>query len=73
MAKGKKYDVRVVQDKKTWTAEIIRHITSKKTVVSKSQGGFDAEANAQAWGEKELKSFLQNLNERNKRRSEKRK
>ena len=73
MAKGKKYDVRVVQDKKTWTAEIIRHITSKKTVVSKSQVGFVLEADAQGWGEKELKSFLQNLNERNKRRSEKRK
>jgi hypothetical protein len=73
MAKGKKYDYRVVQDKKTWAAEIVRQATTKKTVVSKSQDGFATEADAKEWGEKELKVFMENLGERNKRRSEKRK
>lgn len=68
MAKGKKYDFNVVQTNDTWTAEIVRQITSKKTVISKSQDGFSSEAEAQAWGETELKGFLQHQIERNKRR-----
>ncbi len=73
MNKGKKYDYRVVQADSDWTAEIVRRVTSKKTVVSKSQGGFKTESEAQEWGEAELKNFSQNLNARNKRRSEQRK
>lgn len=73
MTKGKKYDYRVVPGKTGWSAEIIRRVTAKKTVVSKSQDGFATELEAQAWGESELKSFSQNLNERNKVRAEKRK
>lgn len=40
MAKGKKYDFNLVLVDGSWTAEIVRKITSKKTVVSKSQAGF---------------------------------
>ena len=69
MANSKKYDYRVVQDNTCWTAEIVRRVTSKKSVISKSQGEFKVESDAQEWGQKELKSFLQNLSERNKRRS----
>jgi hypothetical protein len=69
MTSNKKYDYRVTQNKKTWTAEIIRRVTSKRTSVSKSQDGFSTEAEAKAWGEKELASFLDNLAERNKRDS----
>lgn len=69
MTQSKKYDYRVTQDKKTWTAEIIRRVTSKRTSVSKTQDGFASEAEAKAWGEKELASFLENLAERNKRDS----
>ncbi|WP_126453240.1 DUF3622 domain-containing protein [Sulfuriflexus mobilis] len=72
MSKAKKYDYRVVRDDTSWTVEIIRRITSKETVVSKSQGGFATEAEAQEWGQTELKSFLQNLTERNRRRSRQR-
>ena len=68
MTKGKKYDYRVVQCDAFWKAEIIRRATSKKTVVSKSQDGFATEAEAQDWGQKELKSLMENLSERNKRR-----
>jgi len=71
VGKGKRYDCRVVKDNTFWIAEIVRRLTSKKTIVSKSQGGFNTESEAQAWGRNELKSFLQSLNERNKRRSNK--
>ncbi|QUM75995.1 DUF3622 domain-containing protein [Moritella sp. 24] len=68
MAKGKKYDFNLVLVDGSWTAEIVRKITSKKTVVSKSQAGFASEAEAQVWAETELKGFLENQIERNKRR-----
>jgi len=69
MAKSKKFDYQVVQDKSGWSAKIIRKASSKKQVVSKQQDGFATEADAQAWGETELKSFLQQLEQRNKRRA----
>jgi len=72
MTKGKKYSCRVVKDRSTWNAEITRRMTSKKTVVSKSQGGFATESEAQEWGNKELAMFSKNLSERNKLHSEKR-
>ncbi|MES9858687.1 MAG: DUF3622 domain-containing protein [Sedimenticola sp.] len=67
MGKGKKFDYRVTQEGDTWSAEIVRRVTSKKTAVSKSQGGFASETEAQEWGGKELKSFLKSLSERNRR------
>lgn len=73
MAKGKKYDYRLSQDGVVWRAEIVRRVTSKKTVVSKSQDGFSSEPEAQAWAEDTLQSFSESLSERNKRRAEKRK
>ena len=73
MTKGKKFDFRVVPGKDGWSAEIIRRASRQKMVVSKSQDGFASEAEAQEWGEKELKEFSQNQNERNKKRSETRK
>lgn len=73
MAKGKKYDFRVVPDDAGWTAEIIRRVTSKKTIVSKSQNGFAVESDAQEWGQRELQTFLQNQSERNKRHATHRK
>ncbi|MFT5807891.1 MAG: L-cysteine desulfidase [Moritella dasanensis] len=68
MAKGKKYDFNLVLVDGSWTAEIVRKITSKKTVVSKSQADFASEAEAQVWAETELKGFLQNQIDRNARR-----
>jgi len=73
MTKGKKFDFRVEQDGSQWKAEIIRRVTSKKTTVSKHQGGFATEAEAQAWGENELKLFSKNLETRNKHRNSARK
>jgi Protein of unknown function (DUF3622) len=70
MAKAKKFDCRVVKDGTGWAAEIVRRKTSKELLVSKRQGGFATEAEAQEWGQKALESFLLSLKERNKRRAQ---
>lgn len=72
MAKSKKYDFSVLQQDSSWAVAIIRQVTSTKTVITKSQDGFASEAEAQAWGETELTSFLHQLTERNRRRTAKR-
>ncbi|MGB0467625.1 MAG: DUF3622 domain-containing protein [Pontibacterium sp.] len=69
MAKGQKYDYRVVQADALWTAEIVRQVTSRKKMVSKRQDGFATEAEAKAWGESQLALFVQSLAERNKRKA----
>lgn len=71
MAESKKYDYRVVKDNTGWSVEIIRRVTTKKSIVSKTQGEFNSEAEAQEWGQKEIKAFIKqhNLNQQNKRRS----
>jgi Protein of unknown function (DUF3622) len=73
MMQSKKYDYRVSKDDAGWTTQIIRRVSSKKTLVTKSQGGFASEAEAQAWGQDEVKTFLKNLNlgEQKKRRDKK--
>ena len=72
MSKDKKYSYRVVESDGAWTAEIVRKISVKESAVSKSQDGFSSEKEAQAWGETELKTFLESLSERNKRKAKKR-
>ena len=72
MSTGKKYDYRVVKNRTHWKAEIVRQVTSKKTVVSKRKTGFSTEAEATEWAEAELKLFIKYLAERNKRRAEQR-
>ena len=48
---------------------IIRQITSRRTIVSKRQLGFETEAQATEWAEKELVEFQKIQTERNKRRT----
>ena len=67
MAKGKKYDYKVTQNDSSWSAEIIRQVTSRKTTISKSQNGFATEAEATEWSKDQLASFLENKKEKNKR------
>jgi len=69
MTQTKKYDFRIVEDKTTWTGQITRRQSARKIVVSKTQKGFATEAEAIAWGETELKSFLENLVKRNERKA----
>lgn len=72
MTQTKKFDFRIVQDKDVWAAEITRRMTARKTIVSKRKTGFATEAEATTWGEKELKSFLDKLVERNERKAKQR-
>lgn len=69
MTKAKKFECRIEQEGDTWTAQITRRKTSRETVVSKSQSGFASESEAKAWGDEALKSFLEGLHARNKKRS----
>lgn len=72
MAKGKKYDFQVIAEGETWSAEILRQASARKVVVSKRQDGFASEDDAKAWAEAELKQFMEQQIERNKRKAEKR-
>lgn len=73
MASGKKYDIRIAQSGDTWLAQITRQVTSKKTTVSKQQGGFESEQAAQEWAEQALTDFVATLKLRNKRHGVQRK
>ncbi|SBS60881.1 DUF3622 domain-containing protein [Vibrio atlanticus] len=73
MSKNKKFDIRFTEKRNGWCAEITRQVTSRSTTVSKRESGFETEALAQEWAEKELASFIANQAERNERKSEQRK
>ncbi|MCC4818957.1 hypothetical protein BCU85_01660 [Vibrio lentus] len=73
MSKNKKFDIRITEKRNGWCAEITRQVTSRSTTVSKRESGFETEALAQEWAEKELASFIANQAERNDRKSEQRK
>lgn len=73
MSKNKKFDIRITEKRNGWCAEITRQVTSRSTTVSKRESGFETEALAQEWAEKELASFIVNQAERNERKSEQRK
>lgn len=64
-----KYSFQLIEKRNGWAAEIIRQITSRRTIVSKRQLGFETEAQATEWAEKELVEFQKIQTERNKRRT----
>ena len=72
MAQQNKFDFRVKQDGDKWHAEITRRVTSRKTGVSKRKKGFASEELATEWAKETLASFLENQQQSNKRKSEKR-
>ena len=73
MSKNKKFDIRLTEKRNGWCAEITRQVTSRSTTVSKRESGFETEALAKEWAEKELASFIANQAERNERKAEQRK
>lgn len=73
MSISKKFSFRVVEKRSGWTAEIVRQVSVKRSVVSKREMGFESEADATAWAEKELVNFITLQAERNKRKSSARK
>ncbi|ABO22477.1 DUF3622 domain-containing protein [Shewanella loihica] len=72
MTQNKKYGLRVSEAEGSWTAEVTRRMTARKTVVTKAQTGFASEAEATAWGEETLKGIVDNLMLRNERRAKQR-
>ncbi len=73
MANSKKFNFQVVEKRNGWSAEIIRQVSARRTTVSKRETGFDTEALAIEWAEKELAQFVQHQAERNVRKGEQRK
>lgn len=69
MSNSKKFAIRITEKRNGWCAEITRQVTSRKTTVSKREAGFETEAEAQEWAEKELAGFIKNQTERNVRKS----
>jgi len=73
MTKGKKYDLNIIENESSWSAQITRQVTSKKTKLSKEKEGFKTESAAKKWAEKTLLEFTSALNTSNKKRGEQRK
>ena len=73
MTNSKQYDCRVVQNDAGWMVEIVRRVSSKRSIVTKSQAGFASESEALEWGQGEAAVLLKkrNLSKSNKRRGRK--
>ena len=69
MSESKKFTIKVTEKRNGWAAEIVRQVTSLRSVVSKREMGFESEAQAQAWAEKELSGFIENQAKRNERKA----
>jgi len=72
MASSTKYSVLVEEDENIWTANVVRRASRKEQIVSKTETGFKTEKEAQAWGDKALKEFIEQQGVRNKRHNAKR-
>ena len=70
---SKKYSINVEEvtaaEGNSWKAEIVRRVTARKNIVSKSQEGFASEAEANTWGEVEMKAFMRVESIRRERRA----
>lgn len=62
MKQSKKFAYHIIKDGSSWSVEIIRRVTAKKTRVSKRENGFSSEEDAEKWGKSEVETFLKNLN-----------
>ncbi|WP_047688913.1 DUF3622 domain-containing protein [Vibrio sp. ZOR0018] len=69
MSESKKFTIKVTEKRNGWAAEIVRQVTSRRSVVSKREMGFESEAQAQAWAKKELSGFIENQAKRNERKA----
>ena len=62
MKQSKKFAYHIIKEDSSWSVEIIRRVTAKKTRVSKRENGFSSEEEAEKWGKSEVETFLKNLN-----------
>ena len=72
MTQQKKFDYQIKQDANTWSAEITRRVSARRSSVSKKQDGFATEALATEWATAELAGFLEKQKAANARKSERR-
>lgn len=72
MTQQKKFDYQIKQDANTWSAEITRRVSARRSSVSKQQDGFETETLAIEWATAELAGFLENQKQANARKSERR-
>ena len=72
MAQTNKFEFQVMQDGDVWNATITRRVSARRTSVSKQKKGFSSEALATEWAKETLAQFLENLQEGNKRKADKR-
>jgi len=73
MSKGKKYDYQLEQQGACWSARITRKVSSKKVIISKEKEGFDSQADAKVWTEREIANFTKTQNVSNQRHAHTRK
>jgi len=59
-----KFEYRLVEKDKTWTAEITRKVSARKTNVTKSKDSFASEKDATEWAKAELKALSTKVSER---------
>jgi len=55
---SKKYQSEILQEGDNWTARITRQVTSRKSLISKQQDGFNSEAEASVWAAAALADFI---------------
>lgn len=70
---SKKYQSEVIEQNGQWLARINRRLSSRTSKVSKEQGGFSSESDAQAWADDALSEFINTQQTANSRQGENRK
>ncbi|MDB4512014.1 DUF3622 domain-containing protein [Arenicella sp.] len=73
MAKNNKYQINTQKNDSSWSAQITRQVSSKKTKVTKQQSDFASETEAKEWAETELKQLLATQVSSNQRHDKNRK
>ena len=66
-----KFEYRLVEKNNTWTAEITRKVSARKTSVTKSKADFASEAEAAEWAQTELKDLSTKVSKRRRVLSDK--
>jgi hypothetical protein len=72
MTQQKKFDYQIKQDANTWSAEITRRVSARRSSISKQKDGFATEALAIEWATAELDGFLEKQKQANARKSSRR-
>lgn len=58
MSSNLKYHHKITQENETWSANIIRKVSQKRTQVTMSQKGFPSEAEAIEWSTNAIQTLL---------------